>query len=76
MIIGTTVQTIVLILITWRTDWNKQVTSQTNVHIFAERTQSRTSYCVINVQVAMAHARVNRWLLPTAEGTNGGREAI
>lgn len=51
MLMGTFVQTAALILITQRTDWNKQV--------------------------AMAEARVNKWLLPLSlEESHGGREAV
>lgn len=50
MIVGTAIQTIVLIFITWRTDWDKQV--------------------------ALAQERVNRWLLPNSDKSNGGREAV
>ncbi|PKA57955.1 Protein transparent TESTA 12 [Apostasia shenzhenica] len=49
MLIGTAAQTFVLCLITWRTDWDKQV--------------------------ALAQARVSRWVVPTADQYNGREEA-
>ncbi|KAK1582921.1 hypothetical protein Q3G72_019543 [Acer saccharum] len=75
MLFGTFVQTVVLIIITWRTDWDKQVSCfSISLYPFKQITAKQVLILEASVQVANARRRVSALFVVETEESRPKRQ--
>lgn len=61
MLSGTCVQTIILFLIVWKTNWNKEVIRDPNQTISLDYIQNCFRNDVVFAQASVAEERIRKW---------------
>lgn len=68
--IGVGVQTLILIFLSVKTNWEQQVIINCLIKLLNSNLRTNDinlGFCVFYLQVAIAHARINKWYLPKPE---------